>query len=169
MLSKLSEIEKQYSYVNNITVLPAPLLVYAADKGILDWTKIDAEVKIDKSDYIKWRDKILMYVLEPLKIKDFDWLLPPSFKQLYEYLETVDLTVLLEVMENIRDIAYDNPIGNIRREGWHYIRYDSSVGLSEKDWIVKQMIDVLRIENNTFLYSDIILYMYWHKRLKLLR
>ncbi|HOA82192.1 MAG TPA: hypothetical protein PKK61_14195, partial [Defluviitaleaceae bacterium] len=123
---------------------------------------------INDSYYQVFRNKTLKHVVNLLNI-EFSDLIPGKFIELYNKLTNTDLVIILEALENAWDIAHEKEIGTIRRQGWDYIKYDKSFGISEKEWIAYNIRDVIMKQDNHLLYFDILMFVYWQKRLKVVR
>jgi hypothetical protein len=128
--------------------------------GLCDWNTVNEETVYDKDTYTNWRNKIMTYVLEKIDV-DFDMLLPVNFPKLFNHLKVIETPALLEVCQNIHDIAYGNPIGTIRQTNWRYIKYEPADDISESVWISDKISEITKIPDSKFIFSDILLYEYW--------
>ena len=154
------------------SIKPAKIAYMATKDFKYDWDMIkDLEEKhIDEERYRKWRDRAINHVLGLLNLKhDFENLLPYKYKELMQLSNYEDMSLLLEVAENIWDISRNNLIGTIRRERWAYIYYSEKSGLTEKDWVLDKISKIINIPDKKTTFYHRILYVYWNKRLRSVR
>ncbi len=173
MEKKSSNVAKKFGDVCKINRHPAILVYLVNNSNMISWQQIldnkdNLDDFYDKESYKRWRNSMVNHVLNLLDV-NFEMLLPCNLPNFLEKINKVDYSILLEAAENIWDVFYDNPIGTIRREGWDYIKYDESkaLGMTEREWIINTKLqNLVKVPDSMLSYYEIILYLYWHKRLR---